>query len=482
MDDIPFITPARARLVVAAMLISTFMAAAEVTIISTAMPTIVADVGGFALFSWAFGIYLVAQAVMTPIYGRLADLYGRRAAYLGSAGVFLAGSLLCGLAWSMPSLIVFRAIQGLGGAGLIPLATVIIGDVCAPAQRARVLGYVSAVWGVAAIVGPLIGSAFVSTIGWPYVFWINLPVGAVTMLLVARNLRDPVRSATAGRIDLVGVALLTGAIVPGMAALIQFQALPGPWLAGLGAVSALCLAAFIALERSAADPLLAGALLQRRVILGAVLSALLCGALLIEFTAFLPTWVQGVMGRDALASGVVLGVMTIFWAACSLGLGRFLVRLPLRGVALGAGLLLACGSAMLLWLGGAWVWLLAGSAVLGVGLGASSLAFTVTVQSSVGWGDRGRATSLFYFSRLLGQALGAAAFGGVLNHGLARVAGAQDALRDLMDPALRLALPAAELARLGPVLASALVDVFGAGLLVSALAASIVLLLPRRPA
>jgi len=174
--------------VIAAMLISTFMAAAEVTVISTAMPTIVARLRGFDLFTWAFGVYLLGQAVTTPIYGRLADLDGHRAVYLGSMVLFLVGSLLCGLAWSMPALIVFRAIQGLGGGGLMPLATMVISDVTAPADRPRLLSYVTGVWGIAAIIGPLIGSLCISTVGWPFVFWTNLPIGAITITFVMCNL------------------------------------------------------------------------------------------------------------------------------------------------------------------------------------------------------------------------------------------------------------------------------------------------------
>ena len=185
----------RRRLVITAMLVSTFMSAAEVTVISTAMPTIVSRLGGFDLFTWAFGIYLLGQAITTPIYGRLADLYGRRVVYLGSTTLFLLGSLLCGFAWSMPALIVFRGIQGLGGGGLLPLATTIIGDVCDPKDRPRVLGYTSGIWGIAAIAGPLIGSLCVGTIGWPWVFWLNLPIGAVTIMLVARYFAEPPRTA-----------------------------------------------------------------------------------------------------------------------------------------------------------------------------------------------------------------------------------------------------------------------------------------------
>ena len=469
------------RVLVTAMLISTFMAAAEVTIISTAMPTIVAKLGGFNLFTWAFGIYLLSQAVMTPIYGRLADLYGRRAVYLGSTGLFLIGSLLCGLAWSMPSLIVFRAVQGLGGGGLIPLSTIIIGDISTPQQRPRTLGYVSGIWGIAAIVGPLLGSLCVGTLGWPFVFWINVPVGVVTSILVARHLKDPVRRGAQGNLDLLGAALLALGILAGMAVLIQWGELPPTWRTGLAALSFACIAAFAVREYRAREPLLSAGLLRRPTILAANLSGLLCGALLIESSAFLPAWIQGVAGSSAMAAGLVLGVMTVSWSACAIGLGRVLTRLPIRGTALGGGIALVAGSAGLLLLGNSgWTLLLASCVAMGVGLGTCSLVFTVAVQSGVTWSDRGRATSLFYFSRLVGQAVGAAAFGGVMNAGLAGHGPAtQDLLRELMDPVRRAALPLADLATLAPALSTALHGVFAAAVAVSVLTVPIALLVPR---
>ena len=200
------------QLVLAAMLISTFMAAVEVTVISTAMPTIVARLGGFSLFSWAFGAYVLTQAVVTPLYGRLADSFGRKRVYLASAGLFLAGSLLCGCAWSMLSLILFRAVQGIGGGGLVPLATTIIGDVSAPADRPRMMSYVSFIWGIAAIIGPLLGAFCVNTLGWPYVFWINLPIGLIAMAMVARFLHEPRHQARPQPVDMPGAMLLVAGI------------------------------------------------------------------------------------------------------------------------------------------------------------------------------------------------------------------------------------------------------------------------------
>ncbi len=468
------------RYVVAAVLISTFMAAAEVTIISTAMPTIVADLGGFDLFTWAFGIYLLGQAVTTPIYGRLADLYGRRAVYLGSTGLFLAGSLLCGLAWSMPSLIAFRAIQGLGGGALVPMATIILSDMSTPAERPRVLSWTSATWGIAAIAGPLLGSLCVGTIGWPFVFWLNLPVGALTMAMIARHLHEPASHRAAGRIDLAGAALLAAGVGAGMAALIQWNGLSASTLAWLVAAACTCLGLFAGRERRMPEPMLAAHLLRRPVIAAANASVMACGALLIAGSAFLPPEVQGVLGKPAIVAGLVLGVMTISWTSASILLGRTLARLPPRPVALAAAGLVVAGMAGLLLPGGLPM-MLATCVPMGAGLGMSSLVFTVAVQQGVAQEDRGRATSLFYFSRLLGQAVGAAVLGGVMNAGLADAGpAAHGALRALMDPVSRAHLQTAELAQFTPVLAKALRGVFAVALGLALLTVPAALLVPRR--
>lgn len=474
-------SPGIRRRVVAAMLISTFMAAAEVTIISTAMPTIVARLGGFDLFTWAFGIYLLGQAVTTPIYGRLADLYGRRVVYLGSTGLFLVGSLLCGLAWSMPALIVFRAIQGLGAGGLVPLSTIIISDVSPPADRARLLSYVSGIWGIAAIIGPLLGSLCVGTVGWPFVFWLNLPIGAVTIGLVARHLQDP-PGCRGGSIDAAGTGLLAAGIGCAMAALIQWDTLPAWLLAALWGAAAVFLAAFAVRERRAAVPMLAAHHLRRPVVLAANASGVLCGALIIGSTAFIPAWVQGTLGSTALAAGFVLGVMTLSWTSTALGLGRVLHRLQTGRVALAGAVALAIGGAGLFLLPyGGWAMLIGTCVPLGAGLGCSSIVFTVAVQSAVPAEDRGRATGMFYFSRLIGQAVGAAAFGGILNAGLAAAGpNAHGALRALMDPASRTALPIPELARLEAVLTAALHGVFTALLVVALLSLPVAMIVPRR--
>ena len=468
------------RIIIAAMLISTFMAAVEVTVISTAMPTIVAKLGGFRLFSWTFGIYLLTQAVMTPLYGRLADSFGRRAVYLGSTALFLVGSLLCGCAWSMVSLIVFRAIQGIGGGGLAPMATTIIGDICKPADRARIMGYVSGIWGIAAIVGPLLGAFFVHTLGWPFVFWVNLPIGVITMGMVARYLHESHHNKTHSPIDLPGCVLLIVGLGIMMASLVDFDRLSTPRLAGLLAMAAVALAAFGLRERQLRHPLLPLHLLRRPLLLAAYASALLGGGLLIGMTAFLPTWVQGVAGGGALDAGINLGIMTVAWTATSMTLGRAIARIGNRPMALGAAVVLLAGTVALLVVaaGHSLLWVDLVSIPIGAGMGLTSIVFTLAVQSGVAHTDRGRATALFFFCRLMGQALGAAAFGGVLNAGLTR-AGAHDVLRDLVNPHIRAAMPADALLRLTGMLSGALHGVFILGVILSVGVLAVAALVPR---
>jgi MFS family permease len=472
----------RRELVIGAMLISTFMAAVEVTVISTAMPTIVAQLGGFDLFSWAFGAYLLTQAVATPLYGRLADSYGRKRVYLASAGLFLVGSLLCGCAWSMGSLILFRAMQGIGGGGLVPMATTIIGDLSDPADRPRMMGYVSGIWGISAIVGPLLGAFFVGSLGWPFVFWVNLPIGLVAMAMVARFLHEPPRTGRHQPIDLPGASLLVVGIGAVMIMLVQIETLDAGMLGGLAAVGAVALAGFAWRERHVTDPLLPTHLLRRPIILAANASALLCGALLIGTSAFLPTWVQGVSGGDAMAAGVVVGVMTVSWTAASLGMSRVLARLSFRPIAIAASVVLVVGAGGLLLVsaGQSALPLDLACVAIGVGLGVNSLVFTVAVQSGVARADRGRATALFYFSRLIGQALGAAAFGGMLNRGLETLGpGSRDIIGDLVSATRRTALAPAELDRLVGTLADALHAVFLLGAVVAVGALLVTLIVPR---
>ena len=295
--------PAR-RLVLAAVMMAIFMAAIDISIVATAMPTIVAELGGFHLFSWTFAAYLLTQAVTIPIYGRLADLYGRKRVFFAGASLFLVGSTLCGLAWGMVPLILFRALQGAGAGAIQPIATTIVGDIYTPAERARVQGYISGVWGVAAIIGPTLGAFLVEHASWSLVFWINLPIGAATFVMFGRFLHEH-QQPRRHRIDYLGSALMVLGAGGIMLALMQVgNAGETLMIATLAAVGMVALTALAAHERSAPEPLLPMGLLRNRVVAVGCLAGFANGALMMSLSAFLPTYIQGAMGRSPTAAAI----------------------------------------------------------------------------------------------------------------------------------------------------------------------------------
>jgi EmrB/QacA subfamily drug resistance transporter len=476
----PAETTSRRTLVLAAAMMAIFMAAVESTIVATAMPSIVADLGGFSLFSWVFTAYLLPQAVSIPIYGRLADLHGRKPVFFAGASLFLVASALCGFARTMPVLIGLRALQGLGAGAIQPIATTIVGDIYTPAQRARVQGYISGVFGVSAIIGPALGAVLVEHGSWPVVFWINLPIGLAAFVMFAVFLRERLEPRP-HEVDYLGSALLAlggGAL---MTALVQSASLPGMTVAALLAVALAALAALGAHERRTAEPMLALRLWRNRFIAIGNLGAFTLGALMMGVTAFLPTYVQAVLGGSASAAGLVLAVMSVAWTLGSIVGGRLMIRTSYRLTATLGGLALVAGALALIALepprGLAWA--NAGSLFVGLGMGLCNTTFLVSVQASVGWGERGVATSSNMFTRIVGQAAGAAAFGAILNLGVHRHApGAAGVINRLMAPALRATLDHAEVARLTGAVATALHEVYLAVGLLSLLAVLLVLQLP----
>ena len=479
MIDHSTIRPAQRAALILALMTSTFMAAIEVTVIATVMPSLVSKLGGFELFSWAFSIYLLAQGVMTPIYGRLADLFGRKRTYIGACLTFLAGSALCGFAWSMPSLIVFRAVQGLGAGGMSPIASTIMADISAPHRRARAVGFISAIYGIAAVLGPLVGAALVD-FGWQWVFWINIPFGALAVGLVARFLTEKLERHGHG-VDLPGAGLLLLGAGAMMLLLTQHATLSAAAAIGCGVVGVATLAALARHQATAPEPLIPRHFWRNPIIILGVSFSLMSGAWSIAFSAFLPTFVQGVRGGTPLDGGLALAWMSLAWTLGSLLAGRIVGHFRYKLTALVGGALVVVGSAVLATLhqGQDPMWLRGGSIVGGLGMGAVNLTFTVAIQSAVAWGDRGRATSFYFFSRILGQALGAAAFGGLLNAGLG-VGGGADPVRELMEPARRALLAPGAIADFVNTLDSALHGVWVAvGLVAVAMFVLTVLLPPR---
>jgi len=478
----PPAVPARRHLVLAACLMATFMAAVESTIVATAMPTIVTHLGGFSLLSWVFAVYLLTQAVSIPVYGRLADVYGRKAVFYVGAGLFLVGSTLCGFAPNMLALVLFRALQGLGAGGVQPIAMTICGDIYSPSERAKVQGLIASVFGIAAVGGPSLGAFLVEHAAWQVVFWVNLPVGGAAVAMISAFLREDVK-VRSHRIDILGSLLMAVSMGALMLVLIQGAALPRTYAIGIAAMGGIFLVLFLAQELRTPEPMLALDLLRDRVIMIGSVGGGLAGAVMMGVSAFLPTYVQGAMGRSATMAGLVLGAMSITWALSSIFGGRLMVRTSYRLTAILGALSLLAGSAVLVGLTPArgMAWATAGSLVIGVGMGLCNTAFIVSIQAAVPWNKRGAATSSCLFLRFIGQAIGAAAFGAVLNATILRRAPEALPMVDrLLDPVQRETLAPAQQTWLSDLVAAGLHNAYWLAVGLAVVTLLLVMLLPAR--
>lgn len=403
----------------ASLMLSTGLVALDSTIIATAVPSVVHDLGGFSHFPWLFSIYLLTQAVTVPLYGKFADVFGRRPLILFGIAVFLLGSVLCGVAWSMFTLIVFRALQGVGAGAVQSISMTIVGDLYSVAERARVQGYIASVWGVASVLGPTLGGVFSQYLSWRWIFFVNLPVGAVAVWMLARHFHEHVTKRE-HRIDLTGAALLTGGCSLSIVALLEggvswaWASLPTVLISGLGLT---LLAGFIAVEWRAAEPILPLWVFRRRITVGANLVALGVGAGLIALTLYVPAFVQGVLGSGALVAGFALASLTVGWPLAATFSGRLYLRIGFRDTALIGISVIVLGAVLCALLGPhSAVWRVGGACfVVGVGMGFTASPTLVAVQSVVGWDRRGVVTGTNMFCRSMGSAIGAALFGAIAN-------------------------------------------------------------------
>ncbi len=469
-------------LVLAGCLIATFMAAVESSIVATTIPTIVADLGGFNMFSWVFSVYLLTQAVSIPVYGRLADLYGRKPIIFVGTGLFLSGSFLCGLAWDMPSLIAFRALEGIGAGAIQPAAATILGDIYTPTERGKVQGMVSSVFGVAAVIGPSMGAFLIQYVSWRVVFWVNIPIGILSIIMLALFLREKVAHRR-HRVDWIGSLLLLLACGALMLAMVQARHLEYGTILGLVALGVAALIALVLFENATTEPMLPLELWRtNRIVVVGSLGNCFSGAVMMGVSAFLPAYVQGAMGHTAIAGGLVLGAMSVSWALASIIGARLMARTTYRLVAgLGAAALVT-GCAILVLLRphhGPWLASL-GSFVIGIGMGFSSTVFIVSIQASVPWRQRGAATSSSMFLRFIGQAVGVAGCGAVLNFTMTRLdPEAPRAVDRMLDLAVRSAMEAAEVARLTEIIAWSLRDAYLLALAFAVVTLAVALGLPR---
>ena len=477
----PPTAPTSRRLVLAAVMAMMFMIAIEGTIVATAMPTIVGALGGFDLVSWVFTAYLLTQAVTVPVYGRLADLYGCKRILFVGMSVFLTASLCCGLAWGMVPLIVCRAAQGIGAGALLPVGMTIVADIYAPAERARIQAVVSSVWVIAAIIAPMIGAFLVAHARWATVFWVNLPLGLIASAMLAVAL-DERGTRRAHRIDYLGSVLMVAGVGTLMFVLVQATHLSLGVILLLGGFGLATLVALVLHEARIREPMLPIGLWRQRIVVGGNLANLVIGGVLMGITAFLPPYVQGVMGRSALAAGFMLTAMSASWPTGSALAGQIMLRTSYRTTAALGGSALVIGSLMLVWIAPerSTLFVAFGALVSGLGMGLANNSFLVAVQSGVAAEDRGIATSSVVSMRMVGQSLGTAVFGGLVNARLSGVAaGAGDIVDRMLQPAFRQSLPTAELLPLLRELSGAIRGVFVIDLALGAALLSFCLFLPR---
>lgn len=412
----------RGRILVA-LVLTTGLSAMDGTIVATAVPSVVADLGGLSLFAWVFSIYLLTQTVTIPIYGKLADLYGRKPILLLGIGIFLAGSVACAAAPGMISLIVFRGVQGLGAGAIQATVTTVAGDLYDISERGRVQGWLSSVWGVAAVIGPAAGGLFSQYLSWRWIFVLNVPLGAFAAVMLVRHLHENV-TRSRHRIDYAGAALLlaaTGTLIFGLLRSgIAWPWLSAPSLAVFAAALVLALAAAL-VERRAAEPVMPGWLWTRRHLAAGVSAMVLLGLMVIGVTTIVPSYVQQVTGLGPTLAGFTLAAMSVTWPLSAALASRLYLRIGFRDTALiGAGLCAVAATILILLpASGPALQVLAGTAVLGAGCGLISTPLVVGLQSTIGWGQRGVVTGSLLFGRYLGQSIGAAVYAAISNATLA---------------------------------------------------------------
>jgi len=395
----------------AALMVSLFVAAMDYTVVGTALPTIARELGTFELYPWVVAGYLITSTTTVPLWGRLADIRGRKPVLLAGLAIFVIASALCAWSPSMLWLIAFRTLQGIGAGCIQPLVFTMVGDIFPLAQRARLQGFFSSMWAIAAIVGPALGALFVSTIGWRWIFTINIPIGiAAAALLLGYTERQDQR--VKARLDVRGGLLLTVAVTLLLIGLgTGSQSATPNW--PVVAIALILLGAFVVLEWRSRNPTVPLHLLKHRVIGPAILIGLIAGTLMFGVTAYLPLWVQSVQGGSAYEAGVAVAAMSFGWPIASSVSGFAMVRIGYQRLVVIGSVALLAGSVMLavaqpssslFWTGGA-------SLIIGLGMGTFAAPLLIVIQSNVEWAQRGAATALNQFSRTIGGAIGVALMG-----------------------------------------------------------------------
>jgi EmrB/QacA subfamily drug resistance transporter len=410
----------KAKIIVTiALMLGMSLAALDTTIVGTALPSIVGKLGGITLYSWVFSVYLLTSTTTVPIYGKLADLYGRKPLFLFGTTLFLIGSAASGASQSMEQLIVFRAIQGLGAGAVLPIVLTIIGDIFVLEERARVQGLFSGVWALSSIIGPALGGLIVDHFSWRWVFYINIPFGLLSAFLLIIAFKEKVERKKLS-LDYIGTLTLTGGIVALLFALLQ-GGTNWAWNSlqsiSLFALAAILLVLFLYQERHAPEPILPLTLFKNRIIAVSSIGGVILGVIMFGITSYVPLFVQGVKGGTATSAGVTLGPLLIAWPISSTLSGKVIIRFGYRFTAVMGALFAVIGVGMvtLFRMDTGLPFIVAAMLMIGTGLGFMSTSFIIAVQNAVPWNLRGVATASTQFFRTIGGTVGVAVMGTILN-------------------------------------------------------------------
>jgi EmrB/QacA subfamily drug resistance transporter len=480
----------RVRLIFSALMLVLLLAALDQTIVATALPTIVGELGGVEHLSWVVTAYLLASTVSGPLYGKLGDLYGRKIVLQAAIVLFLAGSVLCGIAQDMLQLILFRALQGLGGGGLMVVSIAVVGDIIPPRDRGRYQGFFGAVFGVATVIGPLLGGFFVEHLSWRWIFYVNLPIGALALAVIAVAFHAPARPVQ-HRIDYLGAALLAG----GLTAIVLFTSLGGtsydwtsPTILGLMTLSVLLLVGFVLAEPRAAEPILPLELFHNRVFSVAGGVGFIVGLALFGAVTYLPLYLQNVKLHGPTESGLLMTPMMAGVLVASIASGAAITRtgryrrFPIAGTAL-----MAIGLALLSWIQvDTSTWLVAASMlVVGLGIGLVMQVLVLAAQNAVEYRHLGVASSGSTLFRQIGGSIGVAVFGAIfanlLADNLARLLPGGQAIPGGSDPEAVARLPAPVRAAYAEALTESLQPIFLVAAGVAVLAFLLAWWLPELP-
>ncbi len=469
------------RLVTLAIFLQVSLAAMDNTIISTAMPTIVAALGGMRWYSWVFSAYLMASTIATPIAGKLSDQFSRKRIYLFSISVFLLASMFCGFAPNMIWLILARIVQGLAAGTMFSVSLGLTAVIYPPHQRGKVQGMLSSLWAIASIIGPVLGGYVVEHFSWRWTFYLNLPLGLLALAFIGRYLHEPERKRERPQIDYLGAAVLAMTVTGLLYLITNYDQLQLPWqVAGLLTLAVL-LMILLNVEQKAVAPILPFALFRRKEIAAANLATFSTGIGAFGLIIFAPLFVQGVLLRPATEAGLVLLPFSFGWASGSITSGHMVNRLGYRNLAVLGAVLMIGGNVLLSTLGvdSTLFAVAVGCGLAGFGMGMVTTAITVSVQNNVSAEELGVASASTIFSRALGAACGTSILGAVLALRLGNLlrdvfpqnpSGAITEIRSLLLREMRTQISPEMLAHLQQGLAQAMRTVFHACILASVFA------------